>query len=173
MSLPALGLLVALISIISLSLPIALKLVTPDNSDVRVEFQNFEDGTAYFVASNLGSRPGTVTEAYFDFKGELRRGRYNLIGDAQKQFIEPGASRQLSFAIPCADEKSSQIQYKRSEKFGSRPLADNAQLNVVILQFDGSKHTKFIKIDQLSSLRALNDKGYECLQAKLRAAEAR
>jgi hypothetical protein len=73
LSTPTLGLVVALVSVISLSATLLAPLFTRQVSDVRVSFQYFQGGAAHVVASNAGSRPGTIGEAWLDYVGALSR----------------------------------------------------------------------------------------------------
>ncbi len=165
---PVLGLLVALVSVLSLSLPAIIGALSTPNSDVRVAFQYFEKGVAYVVVSNAGTRPGTVGEVYLDHGGLAER--YYLQGDPRERYVGPGASRQLALGLPCKTENVPNTEYARDEEFGSRPIAKDVRLNVVVIEFDGSQRTESIQIGPLSGLMAINDRLHECVQAKLRDA---
>lgn len=167
---PTLGLLVALISVISLSATLIAPLFTSQKSDVRVSFQYFRDGEAYFVASNSGNRPGTIGEAWLDFTGGPQPERHYLLERSGNTFIPPASSRRLSFAIPCGDN-SPQIHYQRSEGFGSHPISAT-QLVVSIVQFDGEPEYQSFPIDEIPGISAINDALGDCLQERLRGASA-
>lgn len=165
LSTPVLSLLVALVSILSLALPTLISAITYPHSDVRVAFQYFEDGTAHFVASNGGTRAGSVGEVYLDYgqKGE----RHFFRSVAGSRSIPPGASSELTFQLPCPEEEVPQVQYSQDPKWGSRPIAKDARLNAVIVQFDGTSSTQTTPIGALSSIQAINDRLSRCIIARL------
>jgi hypothetical protein len=165
---PTLGLLVALISVVSLSVALMSPLRTP-KSEVGVSFQFFEDGVAHLVASNPGTRPGTIGEAWFDLAipGVERERRY-LKEQTGNRFIAPGASRELAFAIPC-EKSAPSIQYQRSEGFGAHPIV-RTELTISIVQFDGRTDYRKFGLDELPGIGAFNDALHDCIQNKLRAA---
>ena len=57
-----LALLVALISVISMSIPIVTKAITPDDSDLMVTYTKRADTTIPIIASNKGSRPAVLSD---------------------------------------------------------------------------------------------------------------
>ncbi|WP_198356272.1 hypothetical protein [Sphingomonas sp. TX0522] len=168
LSAPVLSLLVALVSILSLALPTMVEALRRPGSDVRVAFQYFENGTAYFVASNGGTRAGSVGEVYLDY------GRYGerhvLRGVAGGRFVPPGAHRQLAFRLPCPREEAPQVEYAQDAKWGSRPIAKDARLAVVVVQFDGTSQTQSTAIGALSGIQAITDRHARCVVAELRGA---
>ncbi len=167
LGLPTLSLLVALVSLISLSAPVIKAVVTPENSRIKVVFQNFEDGSAYFVASNSGNRPGSIGEAYLDYGTRAKPERYYLKTNPKEKFIPPGTSRQLTFDIQCYGNNYPQIHYAQDGGFGSKPLASDVRLNVEVTEFDGTQNTQTTKLSELSGIMAINDRHSECLQSKL------
>ena len=58
-----LALLVALVSVLSLSLPIFREIYSSNNSEVRVTFQDAQGRYLFMIASNTGTKPGTVGRA--------------------------------------------------------------------------------------------------------------
>lgn len=166
LSAPVLSLLVALVSILSLALPTLISAVRHPHSDVRVAFQYFEDGTAYFVASNGGTRAGSVGEVYLDYgqQGE----RHVLRGVAGGRSVPPGANRQLAFRLPCPREETPQVEYAQDPKWGSRPIAKDARLSAVVVQFDGTSSTQTTPIGALSGIQAISDRLTRCVVAELR-----
>lgn len=166
LSTPVLSLLVALVSILSLTLPTLISAFSRQNSDVRVAFQYFEDGAAYFVASNGGTRAGSVGEVYLDYgqQGE----RYFLRGVASDRSIPPGTSKRLTFRLPCPHDEAPQVHYAQDPKWGSRPIAKDARLNAVIVQFDGTSSTQTAPIGALSGIQAINDQLHRCVIVELK-----
>lgn len=61
-----LALLVALISVLTTSIPIIKNALVGENSDILVIYQNYEKKLAYFtfIGANSGSRPGGIREAF-------------------------------------------------------------------------------------------------------------
>ena len=165
---PALGLSVALVSVISLSVALLAPMFEQKNSDVRVSFQYFQKGSAHFVASNGGNRPGTVGEAWIDYIGNSKPERHYLVEDTGNRFVPPAGSRQLSFAIPCEDDFSG-IHYQTSEGFGAHPISNN-EVVASIVQFNGEREYIKFPIGGLPGIRAINDALSDCLQVKLRGA---
>ena len=168
LSVPVLGLLVALVSVLSFSIPILQGAFHTPESDVRVSFQYFESGVAYVVASNAGQEPGSIGEVYLD-DGTASE-RYYLRAEPATRYVAAGASRQLAFTLPCGSEINQQFQYGLKAGRGPNSLATGVQLNVVIIQFDGTSRTESFELGALSGLRAINDRLYECVQARLRDA---
>ena len=165
LSAPILSLLVALVSVLSLALPTLIAAVRYPRSDVRVAFQYFEDGTAYFVASNGGTRAGSVGEVYLD-NGQQGM-RHILRGVAGGRSVAPGANGQLAFSLPCPREETPQVEYAEDEKWGSRPIAKDARLSVVVVQFDGTSQTQTTPIGALSGIQAISDRLARCVVAEL------
>ncbi len=54
------ALLVALVSVLSFFIPIAVEAITPDDSKIEIRYQGSSDDKIYFVATNSGIRPGSV-----------------------------------------------------------------------------------------------------------------
>lgn len=162
LSAPVLSLLVALVSILALAIPAMVAVFERPGSDVRLAFQYFEDGTAHFVASNSGTRPGSVGEVYFDYGSQGTR--YALRSQSERRMIAPNASEEMAFTFPCSSDLGPQVQYSKDQGFGSRPIAEDAQLKVVVVQFDGSFSTQITPIGELGGIQAINDRGHQCLQ---------
>lgn len=169
LSTPVLSLLVALVSILALALPALIGTFSRPKSDVRVAFQYFEDGTAHFVASNAGTRPGSVGEVYLDYGPQ--RERYPLRSQAKRRLVAPGTSQDMAFDLTCPRDLGPQVQYARDEGWGSRPIAKDARLKVVIVQFDGSYETHDTRIGELGGIQAIADRHHQCLQQALLEAE--
>jgi hypothetical protein len=167
LSIPTLGLLVALVSVISLSAPALVRLLTPDASAVKISFQHFQDGTAYFVATNAGNQPGSIGEVYMDDGTRSPPQRYYLRAEATKRVVPPGASQEMAFAIPCFREEVPQIQYAQDGGFGSRPMASDVRLDVIVIQFDGTQSTVVTKLSPLSGISAVNDRHVRCVLDEL------
>jgi hypothetical protein len=170
LSTPVLSLLVALVSVLSFSAPLLLNAFAIPKSDVRVVFQYFRDGTAYFVATNPGTRPGSIGEVYFD-NGENSE-RYDLSADPNALYVAPGTSRQLAFRIPCDTKPGPQVEYAEDAKWGSRPLPRTSRVNVIVIQFDGTSQTQSTRIGELSAIQAIADRKSQCLEALFRDAAA-
>lgn len=153
---------------ISLSVPLLAPFLAQQKSDVRVSFQYFEAGAARFVASNGGSRPGTIGEAWLDYVGNDMPERHYLVENTGNRFIPPASSRQLSFTIPCEDTFPG-VHYQRSEGFESHPISAT-ELVVSIVQFDGEREFHSFPIDGVSGIAAVNDALHDCVQATLRGA---
>ena len=164
---PTIGMLVALISVVSLSITVLTPIFRQDESDLRVSFQYFEEDVAHFVATNGGTRPGTIGEAWLDYKGNGSPERHYLVESTKNRFVPPGASRQLSFRIPC-EETYPNIHYQRSEEFGAHPLRP-MELVVTTVQFDGQKEAERFSVDELPGVSAMSDRAHRCLQEALRA----
>lgn len=162
---PTLSLLVALVSVISLSISLLAPLLQRQQSDVRVAFQFFQRGAAYFVASNAGSRPGTIGEAWLDHSGAPKPERHYLIEMTGNRFIPPASSRQLSFAIPCG-ESYPVVQYQKAEGFGAHPIS-GTRLVVSVVQFNGERVFQKFPVDDLPGLEAINDALHDCLQSEV------
>ncbi len=162
---PTIGMLVALISVISLSVALLAPLFKRQASEVRVSFQFFQNGTVYFVASNGGTRPGSIGEAWLDLKVSGKPERYYLTEPSGNRLVGPGSSRNFSFAIPC-ETTYPNVHYQRSEKFGAYPLKES-ELAVSVVQFDGTKKVQRFPLDDLPGLRAVVDKRAQCVIAKL------
>lgn len=166
---PTLSLLVALVSVISLSATLLAPLLKTHRSDVSVSFQYFQDGTAHLVASNAGDRPGSIGEAWLDYTGAPKPERHYLVEATGNRFIPPNSSQQLVFSIrPCA-ESFPNVQYQRSEGFGSHPISAT-QLVVSVVQFGGKQEYQKFPIDQLPGIQAINDALHACAQSELRGA---
>ena len=135
---------------------------------MRVSFQYFQDGAAHLVASNGGSRPGTIGEAWLDHIGSGERERHYLVETTGNRFIPSASSRRLTFAIPC-EETFPGVDYQRAERFGAHPISAT-QLVVSVVQFDGEVEYQPFPIDALSCIRAINNALSDCLQERLRGA---
>ena len=59
----ALALLVALVSVLTASLPVVSRFMAGERSSVSLDFQEFSDGVFYLAATNAGTRPGRVADA--------------------------------------------------------------------------------------------------------------
>jgi hypothetical protein len=165
LSIPTLSMLVALVSVLSLSITLISPMFEAPQSDLRVAFQYFENGKAYFVASNVGSRPASVGEAWFDFVDQERSERHYLIHTSGNRYITPAASQQLSFAIQC-ENTTKLVHYQNSIRAGSIPI--NATKVVLrSVRFDGSWQDFTFPLDQRPGLMALIDTKHECLQKRL------
>src|ERR1700730_10987429 len=64
-----LALLVALVSVLSLSVPLLRTALRPNNSVLKVAFQDVEGPYLFAIASNLGGKPGTVGHAELEVAG--------------------------------------------------------------------------------------------------------
>ena len=166
LSAPVLSLLVALVSILALAVPAMVATLARDQSDVRISFQYFEDGTAHFVVSNPGTRPGSVGEVYLDYgpQGE----RFPLRSQSPRRTVSPGTSQDMAFTLTCPSDLGPQVQYAKDEGWGSRPISKDAQLKAVVVQFDGSFQTQTTPIGALGGIQAINDRHHQCLQRLLR-----
>lgn len=165
LSTPVLSLLVALVSILALAIPALRGALAQPDCQVRVAFQYFEDGTAHFVASNPGTRPGSVGEVYLDYGFQDQR--YALRGQSKQRIIAPNASVEMAFILTCPSDLGPQVQYSSDEGWGSRPIANGAQLKVVVVQFDGSSSTQVTPIGELGGIRAIADRHHQCVQEAL------
>jgi hypothetical protein len=163
---PTLSLLVALISVVSLSITLLSPLFKVHNSDVRVSFQYFDGGTAHLVASNGGDRPGTIGEAWLDYTGLPKPQRHYLIETTGNRFIPPASSLQLAFAIPC-NEGYPSVEYQRSEGFGAHPISET-ELVVSVVQFSGERKFQKFPIDALPGIAAITDALTVCVEERLR-----
>lgn len=165
LSLPILGLLVALVSVISLSATLLSPLLKPQASDVRVSFQYFQDGAAHFVASNIGNRPGMIGESWFDYVENKKAERYYLVEKAGNRYIPPASSRELTFTIPCEPD-GRQVEYQRSEGLGNHQISVT-EIVISTIQFDGLIEFKKFPIDSLQAAMAVGDGQHDCIQSKL------
>lgn len=162
---PTLGLLVALISVLSLSITLLAPVFQHHASDIRVAFQYFEGGAAHLVASNGGDRPGTIGEAWLDFTADKKPERYYLLEQTGNRFIAPGTSRPLSFAIQCTNGAPA-VEYQKSEGFGSHPIS-KTELVVSLVQFDGKTEFEKFPVDALPGIEVINDALSDCILSKL------
>ena len=60
------------------------------------------------------------------------------------------------------------MQYSQDPKWGSRPIAKDARLDAVVVQFDGTSSTQTTPIGALSGIQAINDRLSQCIIAELR-----
>lgn len=168
MSVPTLGMLVALISVISLCITLLAPLFQPNSSDLRVSFQYFDNGKANFVVSNAGNRPGSIGESWVDFVDPTKTTkpeRYFLVENSGNRFVSPGSSRQLTFALPCGESAPS-VNYRKSEGFGSHPIS-STELVVSVVQFDGITEYVHFPLDDLPTIMTIVDAHHDCVQLKL------
>jgi hypothetical protein len=165
---PVLSLLVALVSVLSFAIPAITSAFSAPSSDIRIAFQYFEDGTAYFIASNTGSSAGSIGEAYLDFGPQNWRFPLST-GNASSRAIGPGQSRQLSFRLPCDRNQDPRIQYATGLTAGSVDMAKDPRITVVIVQFDGTTDTYSKPLDALSSIVAINARLHQCIKAGIDA----
>ena len=166
LSAPVLSLVVALVSILALAIPAMVRTFDRPRSDVRLTFQYFEDGTAHFIASNLGARPGSVGEVYLDYGPQGMR--YALRSETKQRVVAPNASVEMAFTLTCPLDLGPQVQYAKDEGFGSRPIAKNAQLKAVVVQFDGSFAAQVTPIGKFGGIQAISDRHHQCVQEALK-----
>ncbi len=141
MSTSVLSLLVALVSVVALSVPVIKDAIQPKNSQVTLKFQYYNRDAINLIVSNPGNRPGGIGEAYFDVSGpidpESTQSGFTvpLINEKEITFIDAGASEQLIFGA----EKSSQIR----EQTGKGMSELTCKLTIPIIEFDGTER-KFV-----------------------------
>lgn len=92
-----LALLVAFMSVASIAVPVLLKATKTPNSKVIVSTPVVDGETIYFVASNLGNRPGVVSRATM-ISGYLGGQTDIQLRSAPDVFVPPG-SRQVAFNV--------------------------------------------------------------------------
>lgn len=98
MSQSVLALAIALISVMTVFLPIAKSALTPVNSNLIFSRQSEEGLIKKVLVSNLGIRPGTVNDAYifaYHPKGDTEFYTASLVNG--NELIRPGESELLTF----------------------------------------------------------------------------
>ncbi len=169
LSVPVLSLLLALVSILSIAMPALFGFFTEPRSDIGVSFQFFKEGEAHMIVTNAGERPGTVSEAYFDYGEEKER--YRLVLQNESQFIEPGQSKLIRFGIPCEDNDVAWVQYAENARWSERPLASTDRLTVVAVEFDGKKTSHPFEIGKISGAQTFAERQMDCLLSRLLGTE--
>ncbi len=132
----ALAWLVALVSVISLSLPVIKNALQKDNSNVVLAFQGIEEGYISLIASNLGTRPGSIGSAELNFDH----------GDGETQTFSLIVHESTSGAALIKEGFSGRIQLTL-KKFGFRTTQENllnlqatkCYVAVEVIQFDGTR----------------------------------
>lgn len=127
--------LVALVSVISLSLPVIRDALQKDNSKVVLTFQGIEEGYISLIASNLGTRAGSIGSAELNFDN----------GDGETQSFSLLVHESASGAALIKEGFSGRIQLTL-KKFGFRTTqehllqlqATKCHIVVEIVQFDGT-----------------------------------
>lgn len=128
--------LVALVSVISLSLPVIKNALQKDNSKVVLAFQGIEEGYISLIASNLGTRPGSVGSAELIFDN----------GDGETQTFSLLVHESTSGAALIKEGFSGRIQLTL-KNFGFRTTQENllnlqaikCYIVVEVIQFDGRR----------------------------------
>ncbi len=128
--------LVALVSVITLSLPVIKNALQKDNSNVVLAFQGIEEGYISLIASNLGTRPGSIGSAELNFDK----------GDGETQTFSLLVHESASGAALIKEGFSGRIQITL-KKFGFRITQENllnlqaTKCHIVaeVIQFDGTR----------------------------------
>lgn len=167
---PTIGLLVALVSVVSLSVALLSPMLTRRYSELTASFGLFDDGKAHFFVSNSGNMPAAVGEAWLDYVGPPKNSRFYLIEKSGNKFVSPASSRDLVFEIPCHEPRPG-IEYSFDEGFGAHPISKN-EIVIALVQFNGRVEYKKFPIDKLPGLGAINDAGHKCLEADIASDES-
>jgi hypothetical protein len=93
----ALSLIVALVSVLTVALPVMKDVITPKNSYLTYTVQGSTQNSVYVLISNLGSRPGSITSAalYLDDNPAIILDLPE--GIAALQMIGPGMSELVEY----------------------------------------------------------------------------
>ena len=96
---PALALVVSLVSIVSFLVPILRDMFVRKKSDIIVKFIEADDGFAYFLASNAGELPGSVGPAIFHYSNHDEPWRFRLNIQDFSGYVGPGQSTKIKISF--------------------------------------------------------------------------
>lgn len=109
-----LALLVALISVVALAAPIIKEAVSPRDSRLEIFFQGLSQNKAYFMVTNRGDRPGSITSAALTTRRGSQRARVEI--PFTPQIVAAGGASQLIVALDGAPRRM--IDRRGVRKFG-------------------------------------------------------
>lgn len=143
MSSSVLALLVALVSVLSFAVPMAVELFRKDGSNIAIALQEMQGSNIYFMASNSGNRPGAIGDGAINIRYGTDRRTIPLSRVDSPPVIMPGTSQQVSFML--ADAYKRQIPQIVAEQFDRRTLRSprdgTATFVIQAIEFDGRRHS--------------------------------
>jgi len=129
--------LVALVSVISLALPLVKDVFKKENSRVVLALQGIEDGYIALIASNLGTRPGSIgaVELQFDNDEGTMRHVFSLRvheSASGATLIKEGFSGKVQLTL-------NRFGYRTTRESLLGLPAAKCSITVEVVQFDGAK----------------------------------
>ncbi len=169
MSSSVLALLVALVSVLSFTIPMLAKMMQKDESAVTISLQGVQGRDIYFLASNSGNKPGSVGTASLEIRHGQTKVSLPLYRTDKPPLVEPGASVQLSYTLM-------QGQWSTIERMviGSIPLDDtvikdqpwSARFDIQSIEFGASKKRFSFPMDFAELQRSMVYLNPRCVDAK-------
>ncbi|MEA3090841.1 MAG: hypothetical protein QOJ04_2183 [Caballeronia sp.] len=136
-----LALLIALVTVLTASIPVIAELVRDDRSEVRLVPQKAEGLTLFIIATNEGSRGGTVGHVLFLMgRPESDPPFFPMTSSDRFGYVPAGATKQFAFELSVID--AVRIRARLGSRLqGNGPSASDSIAGTVLAtvnQFDGT-----------------------------------
>ena len=127
-----LALLIALISVSQSAVPVFVKVMKGQYTNLRVNLLSIEDTTATVLVTNSGSMPGRLGEVWIDVDFATAP-FFNIAYTHPPGLINPGEMREVSLLITSADpDESNECDEARYPSGGFR-----GYISTVLIGYDG------------------------------------
>lgn len=103
-----LALMVALVSVVALATPLLVQTFEEDKSEIDIAFTGIVKNRAFFMATNSGNRPATITAMRLKYSGPAD-GIRTVIWAGEPTLVPPGSAKQLFFDFDAMRDLMSKV----------------------------------------------------------------
>ena len=153
-----LGVLVAVVSVLAVAVPILINTFCLKNASMSLTFQGADDKTIQILASNVGSRPGSVNR-YAMLDVEMKGGRSHAIrlvrdGSSAPVVVDEDKNATLQYQI-YSQEEPPEIPSDLNDPFFDQLnfKSTHCTVSVSIIDFNGHMGLHDLPISNCSDLR--------------------
>lgn len=141
-----LALLTALVSVTTFALPVIKQSVFGENSEILSVFHGFDNDSFIMIATNQGTRPGTIGAAAFSYRhaqtGSGSGYILKLTNAADDIFIEPGKSKLIRYQMMVFSLSETILDMIDTDNYECRISIDVIQFKSTIYKTDFTKNAE-------------------------------